>query len=783
MFLENSQIICGVCYRPPNSSSAQVDDFFDSLQDSLDKINTMNYAAVILLGDLNAHYNFVQTTSRNTDVGMKLYHVLECNNLFQIIDEPTRITSSSESILDLIISDSPGLFTHSGTSSPPANCDHNLIFANLNFPVKKRQTYRRHICNFNGVKVDVLNDSLAAADWDSTLSSSGSELNIDTINEQWFSLFHKIVSFHIPHKSVVIRPRDKFWMNGTIRSAIRKRNRLLKAFFRTKLASCWEKYRRQRNLVVHLIRLAKSAHEKKINDLLSDPSTSLKMWWRITKSLYGDKLCSSIPSLKENNDLITDSKKKAEVFNEYFVAQTFLPGSNSKDIPNHPCPFPKHTLGSIRSSHNEVLNILNNLNIAKACGHDGISNRILKMCGPGFCSSLSRLIDLSFSSGQYPKSWKMANVLPLFKKGDRQITSNYRPISLLPCISKICEKIVFIRLYSFLNDVGFFYQLQSGFRPGDSTIMQLIYIVDKIVNALERGNEVRAVFLDISKAFDRVWHKGLLAKLERLGITGSLLKWFRSYLLGRSQRVIVDGLNSEWREIQAGVPQGSVLGPLLFLIYINDITTGIASDCFLFADDSLLLEEVYSPDRSAQKLNIDLQVISNWSDRWLVTLNASKTKTVTFSSKRIKPVHPSLYLELRPIEEIITHDQLCNTTSENGLGFSFIRNDDHGGNQYLWFMPRRGKGLTRAGMGRLNRIVEAFVYCVLGAQVNVRSSIVGVGGSAVEAQQEVLILFESMVIDQDISKSVQRSQLAVQEAKLRLGLCRRTWNLAYAFRH
>ena len=129
-------------------------------------------------------------------------------------------------------------------------------------------------------------------------------------------------------------------------------------------------------------------------------------------------------------------------------------------------------------SPNEVLNILNNLNTAKACGHDGISNRILKMCGPGICSSLSRLINLSFSSGQYPYSWKMANVLPLLKKGDRQVFPNYRPVSLLPCISKICENIVFNRLYSFLNEVGFFYHLESGFRPGDSTIMQLIYIVN-----------------------------------------------------------------------------------------------------------------------------------------------------------------------------------------------------------------------------------------------------------------------------------------------------------------
>ena len=229
------KFICGVCYRPSNSSSEQVNDFFESLQDSLDNVNTKGYAAVFLLGDLNAHYNSVETTSCNTDVGIKLYHFLECNNLFQIIDEPIRITPASESILDLIISDSPGLFTHSGTLSPPANCDHNVIFANLVFPVKKQQAYRRHVWIFNGVDEDALNANLATAEWDSTFSGS----NNDCIYDQWFSLFHRIVCLHIPYKCVVIRPRDKLWMNRAIRSALRKRDRLLVVGRTTVVSVIW----------------------------------------------------------------------------------------------------------------------------------------------------------------------------------------------------------------------------------------------------------------------------------------------------------------------------------------------------------------------------------------------------------------------------------------------------------------------------------------------------------------------------------------------------------------
>ena len=144
--------------------------------------------------------------------------------------------------------------------------------------------------------------------------------------------------------------------------------------------------------------------------------------------------------------------------------------------------------------------------------------------------SLLRITNTSLSLGQFPQTWKLANVLPLFKKDNKQIKSNYRPLALLSCLSKICENVVFMKVYTFLVSIGFFYRFQSGFRSGDSTVMQLVYIVNKIYDCLNRGNEVRAVFLDISKAFDRVWHAGLLAKMKNLGVGGTLLNWFESYL-------------------------------------------------------------------------------------------------------------------------------------------------------------------------------------------------------------------------------------------------------------
>ena len=182
--------------------------------------------------------------------------------------------------------------------------------------------------------------------------------------------------------------------------------------------------------------------------------------------------------------------------------------------------------------------------------------------------------------------WKLANVTPIYKKGDKQLIKNYRPISLLPICGKISEKIIFNNLYSYLNANNLITKNKSGFRPGDSITNQLLYLVNEIHEAFEdpKSLEVRAVFLDISKAFDKVWHDGLIFKLKQNGISGRLLKLFENYLHNRKQRVVLNGFHSNYSLIAAGVPQGSVLGPLLFLLYINDLEKNITSNInFLLA--------------------------------------------------------------------------------------------------------------------------------------------------------------------------------------------------------
>ncbi len=271
------------------------------------------------------------------------------------------------------------------------------------------------------------------------------------------------------------------------------------------------------------------------------------------------------------------------------------------------------------------------------------------------------------SVGFFPEVWKIAHVTPLFKKDDPQLCTNYRPISLLPCISKVFEKLLFNHIYSFLKAHGLIKENQSGFTPGDSTINQLIAICNKLYSCLDDGNEMIGVFLDFTKAFDRVWHKGLLYKLRKIGIHGKLYDLLESYLMDRKQSVVIDGCKSELLPIRAGVPQGSVLGPLLFLIYINDISDDFDIDSFLFADDTSMLDCVINGNtqHTCTIINEHLVKVNRWANQWLVSINASKTVVMLFSKKR----SPSKMLPIK-----LGQDTLRNVDFHKHLGIFFSSN-------------------------------------------------------------------------------------------------------------
>ena len=244
---------------------------------------------------------------------------------------------------------------------------------------------------------------------------------------------------------------------------------------------------------------------------------------------------------------------------------------------------------------------------------------------------------------------------PAHKKNDKRLVNNYRPISLLPIFGKIFDKIIFNRIYHFLLKEELLNPNQSGFHPSDSCINQLVAISHQIFEAFDCNPplEIRSIFLNISKAFDKVWHEGLLYKLKSMGFSGELYQLLENYLSGRVQRVIFNDQTSSWRPVLAGVPQGSILGPLLFLIYINDLHDELKSNAKLFANDTSLFSIVKDENESANALNYDLPQISKWVFNWKMLFNQDRSKPaqeVLFSRKKKTQSHPEISLNNIPVE-------------------------------------------------------------------------------------------------------------------------------------
>ena len=280
---------------------------------------------------------------------------------------------------------------------------------------------------------------------------------------------------------------------------------------------------------------------------------------------------------------------------------------SSVDDSNTELPFfetrTNNEIADINILESEIVDILGSLKVNKACRPDGISHRMLKYTCRTTAVPLCKLFNMSLQRLTYPTIWKSATVIPIFKKGDRSEVSDYRPISLISCVGKSFERVVFKHVHNYLLSNSLIYKYQSGFLPGHSTVDHLIEEVHYTCLALENQKINCQVFCDISKAFDRVWHRGLIHKLEKYGIKGNLLAWFENYLYMRHQSVSINNTRPSSEFITAKVPQGSVLGPMLFLIYINDISEALSGIARLFADDTSLSFSSADPAEIERILN------------------------------------------------------------------------------------------------------------------------------------------------------------------------------------
>ena len=345
---------------------------------------------------------------------------------------------------------------------------------------------------------------------------------------------------------------------------------------------------------------------------------------------------SMSPSSLNVNKINTNPVDIANCFNDYFsnigskLAEKIFP-SKFHHLHYLKCSNPVSIF--IKSTSTiEILNLISTLNNNKSSGPFSIPTDIFKMTGNIMASPLTEIINLSFSTGIYPNNLKIAKIIPVFKnKGSNLQCNNYRPISLLSNINKIFEKLMYTRLYNFLDIHNCIYNLQFGFREKHSTNHALFSITEKIREALDNNNFACGICIDLQKAFDTVDHNILLQKLNHYGIRGIANNWFNSYLSNRTQFVSINGFQSKTKNISIGVPQGSVLGPLLFLIYINDLNVAINyAIVHHFADDTNLLITGKSLKTIKKHTNIDLKLLCNWLKANKISLNSSKTEAILF---------------------------------------------------------------------------------------------------------------------------------------------------------
>lgn len=699
-------LLIGTCYRPPNQSAQQASDFIDSLNNSLSTLCYSPNQTVILFGDFNDRCTAWESDHRDSELGLRLFNLVKSLNLFQLITQPTR----NNNLLDLLITDSPGYFMDIDSLPPFDNLDHNIIYGMFKVVHPKRQPIQRKIWQYNLGNFARLNNLLLLHDWDRFFASSN---DVDILSLNLTNLLLHFSELCIPVKYVTIHPQDKPGMTREVRKLFSLAKRHHKRARRTQNPAHLEIFRETRREAKASFRRARTKFYSDIAGKLLDSSTCSKSYWRLTKLVYGPKIHKGVPDLVHGDSLVSDTLSKAKLINSYFTDQCTLPPGPVTDLPSDSTKTSQSELSDISTTPTEVYNILRKMNVSKASGPDGISNRILKECAQSLCFPLCRLLNLSLHTSKFPSNWKFANVVPIHKKGDRQLVKNYRPVSLLCTLSKVFERIVHSRLYEYCIANNLLTEKNSGFKKGDSTVNQLLFITHKITQALDDKSEVCLVFLDISKAFDKVWHSGLLYKLKRLGLSNSLVRWFDSYLSGRQQQVILDGVSSTPSLVQAGVPQGSILGPLLFLIYINDLVSDLTCEPFLYADDTMLMDTFSSPQECLRKINHDLSTILSWGTRWKVLFNPDKTLYMTITKKK-NPIHfPHPVFNNRPIKKTKSHKHLGLYFTDDLTWKEHIDNTIVKANRRINMMSKVRFLLPRCSLNSLfkNMILPIIEYC------------------------------------------------------------------------
>ena len=655
------KIFFTVLYRNPiiKAETPEFSEFITNFENLVLKIKIENPYVMLFAGDFNAQSQSWWTDGDTNKEGQQLVNTFSDLDLSQLISEPTHFRDQCKpTCIDLMLCDQPNLIIDSGVRpSLDPTCKHQIIFCKLNFKIPPLPSFKRHLWHFDKAESQLIEKAISQFPWEMHLAKNQNpNSQVGVLNE----VILNIMSNFVPNTHVTCKPNTPKWITRDIKNLMRRQNKLYKKYKRNGFnVDDKEKVDKFRDECFLAINKSKHNYLTDLGNKLTDKSTGRKAYWKIVNNLLNKCKIPRIPPLLVADKFVTKCKEKANLFNNYFLLQC-KPLPNGSTLPNF-FPVTDTKLETFEITNESILNLINDLNANKAHGTDQISVQMIKLCGNSICLPLSIIYNNIIDKGIFPDQWKMANVTPIHKKDSKQVIKNYRPISLLPIFAKVFERIIFLRLYNHFISNNLITKNQSGFRPNDSVTNQLISLVEAIHSSFDSKLEVRSVYLDMSKAFDKVWHEGLIFKLKQNGIDGNLLALFESYLSNRKQRVVINGSESEWGVIESGVPQGSVLGPLLFLIYINDLENGIKSEIKFFADDTSLFSIVHDENISADDLNHDLNLISQWAFQWKMSFNPDPNKQavqVIFSHKACQSNHPKIYFNNIEVKQVSEHKHL-----------------------------------------------------------------------------------------------------------------------------
>jgi hypothetical protein len=639
MFVEILQshkpnILFGCFYRPPNTDIAL---FNAEIVLLLKIIDNEKNKIVLLAGD----YNLDLLKYNNHSPTAEFLNILLSYSYFPTICNPTRITDSSATLIDNIFINTSNLILKSAIVYSDIS-DHlpivihmetNLTKNTCANVIKKRTFSDQCFVQF----YSELSNTENWRDVYNFLANNCTAAAYDSFLNQYKSIYDKCFPEKIQKLSYKLTPRHAWMTKGLIKSCLKKSN-LYKKYQKSLTLldkTCYMAYKKK---LEHILKAAKKTYYfQRVNSF----NGNLRKTWKLLSSLTGktQRECLS-DSFTVDGIAITDKCEIVEKLNDFFVnigarlAASIQPATNN--FVNYLKNNYMDSFALYPTDAHEIINIVSSFDNKHSSGFDGVPVNIMRSSIYYIAEPIAAIINSSMDTGIFPDLLKIAKVCPVFKDGDKTVFQNYRPISVLPSFSKVFEKVILNRLLPFLDNKNILCDSQYGFRKKHSTYMSLIDMYDRISLATDKNEFSIGVFIDLSKAFDTLDHCILLKKLEHYGIRGIALDWFKSYLSNRTQCVEYNGVTSSFKNITYGVPQGSILGPLLFILYVNDIVNCSELLLFiLFADDTNLFFSCGDIQQLKNTVNKELAKVSVWFRANKLSLNTKKSNFILFGNKHL----------------------------------------------------------------------------------------------------------------------------------------------------